>query len=124
MPYRVSFDIDNRIVNVVVSGAATINDHQAARDESIRLFQQNDCSRLLVDLRELDTTLLSTVECFDFADSFARLFPHIQIAQVIPTEAKSREDSKFMNTVAVNRGLLAREFETVEEARKWLLEET
>jgi len=122
MPYIVTFDKNYGIISVVFAGAATINDHYAARDEALQLSKKYEGSQLLVDLSKLNTSHLSTMECFGFAHSVARLFPHVRIAQVIPIEAKSRKDCKFMNTVAVNRGATAMEFQTIQEARKWLLE--
>jgi hypothetical protein len=124
MPYEVSFDKIERIVKVRVSGPATRDDHFSARNEALRLCQENRCSRLLVDLHELNTEHVSTGGCFTFGESVVRSLPGIRLAHVLPKDARSREDVKFTSTVEANRGGLVREFDGIEEARGWLLEGT
>ena len=124
MPYEVSFDKIDRIVEVRVSGLATHDDHCAARDEALRLGQENRCSRLLVDLRELDTTRSSAMDCFTFGETLARSSPGVRLAHVLPKEARSREAVRFTSIVEANRGGLVREFDSFDEAREWLLDGT
>jgi len=62
--------------------------------------------------------------CFIFGESVAYTLPTVLIAHVLPTDAKSREDVRFTSTVEANRGRSTGEFETIKEARKWLLERT
>ena len=124
MPYEVSFDEDQGIVNVRVSGTATRDDHYGARDEAFWLCQQNGCSKLLVDLRELDTSGISTTGCFTFGVALSKTAPEVRIAHVMPANDKSSEDVEFTSSVAANRGKSTGEFKTVEEARKWLNEST
>jgi len=37
-------------------------------------------------------------------------------------DLRSRGDVRFTSTVEINRGRSAREFDSIEEARRWLLE--
>ena len=122
MPYEVAFDASDMTVTVQVSGEATHEEHCAARSEAVLLCQEEHCSRLLVDLRGLNTARSSTLGCFDFGRSFPQTSPPIRLAHVLPRDAKSRADVAFTSTVEANRGVSSREFETVDEARKWLLE--
>jgi hypothetical protein len=123
MPYTVAFSEKDGIVYVRISGATSKEDHYAARDEAFRLCQQHGCARLLVDLRELDTSEFSTTRCFAFGESTARTPPYARIAHVLPPSGKSRADVRFTSTVEANRGKPTGEFETTEEARRWLLEQ-
>jgi len=121
MSFIISFDPNDGIVTAKVSGKATHDEHYAARDEALRICRENDCINLLVDLRELLTDRSSAMDCFAFGESFAQMSPKARIAHVLPIDAKSREDVKFTSDVCANRGLLTREFETVDQARSWLL---
>ena len=55
--YKVFFDESDRIVKVVMSGKATHEDHLAARNEASHLCGEKNCSKLMVDLSNLDTKI-------------------------------------------------------------------
>ena len=121
--HKVSFDEDAGIVLVRIVGSAIHEEHCAARDEAVRLCQDKRCSKLLVDLRELATERSSTMSCFSFGESLAGVPLRLRIAHVLPADAGSAKDVKFTSAVEANRGQLTGEFNTVEEARQWLLQE-
>jgi hypothetical protein len=123
MPYKVSFDETDRIIKVQVFGLAAHADHCAARDEAWKFCRENECPRILVDLRKLNTERSSTVDCFSFGQSLAQSSPGVRFALVMPKQAKSKQDVKFTTTVEANRGVQVQTFDTIEEARKWLLKE-
>jgi len=122
MPWTVSFDESNGIINACVSGTTTIKDHYGVLDEVLELCHKNGCLRLLIDLREWAYSRLGTIACFNFGRSVARMSPDLRIAHVMPKDAQSRDDVYFACTVEANRGVRAREFETLEEATQWLLD--
>ena len=121
MPFEVRFDEVDGIVKVRVSGLATTEDHETARDEAFRLCRETGCSKVLVDLRELNTGHSTTAGCYAFGTSVAQEPTAVRFAHVMPADVKSREDVEFATTVEANRGVLTRDFETVDEARRWLL---
>lgn len=124
MPYKVSYDEQNNIVLVQVSGKATHEEHLSARKEAFRLCRKNDCSAILVDLLNLDTEKSSTTGCFEFGEALAHgdISPTTHIAHVLPNDLKSVEDVKFTATVAANRGRITASFDSAEQAKQWLLE--
>jgi hypothetical protein len=122
MPYSVSFDDKDGIVYVTISGPAVKDDHYAARDEAFQLCQDNTCSRLLVDLRDLDARAVSVMGCFTFGEALAKSSLHLRIAHVLPTDTKSAAHVIFTSTVEANRGKSTGEFKTIEKARQWLLD--
>jgi len=124
MPWSAAFDDASGVVSIKVSGQAQPAEHWAAQNEAMRLCREKRCSRLLVDLRELSTVLSTTMDCLDFGQELARKAPPLRIAHVVPGDARSKADVRFTSTVEANRGVVAREFATVEEARAWLLEKT
>lgn len=124
MPYNVSYDNNDKIVIVRISNIATIDDHFAARDKAFHLCKENKSSLILVDLRDMTFNDMTTLDCFTFGESFAKPFIGLRIAHIMPKDAKSRSDVRFASTVESNRGNLTGEFETFEEAKKWLLART
>ena len=120
--YSLSFDETDVIITVKVSGTPTHEDHCVVRDEALQLCRDKHCSKLLVDLRELNTQQSSTMNCYAFGESLARLFPGICIAHVLPVSIKSKKDIKFTSTVEANRGAITGDFEDIVKAREWLLE--
>ncbi len=125
MPYKVSYDEENRIVLVRVFGKATHEEHLSAQREAFRLCRENNCSRMLVDLLKLNTEKSSTPGCFDFGESLARgdISPATRIAHVLPKDdSKSIEDVRFTATVAANRGRITGLFDSIEQAKQWLLD--
>jgi hypothetical protein len=61
------------------------------------------------------------MSCYSFAESLARSAQKIRLALVLPTDDKSKNDVIFTSTVMANRGASSREFESIDEAKKWLL---
>ncbi|HUI92077.1 MAG TPA: hypothetical protein VLX68_07510 [Chitinivibrionales bacterium] len=122
MPFSISYDPNDGIVCVQISGDATHEAYCGFRDEALRMYREKSCSCLLVDLRNLVTSKSSILTCFDFGQSFAHVLPHLRIAHVLPEDEKSRNDVVFTSTVGANRGLISKEFMTVEEAKQWQME--
>jgi hypothetical protein len=121
MPYNVTLDEGEGIISVVLSAKLTHADHCSVLEEVLQAHQATGSSRVLVDMRDLDTTLSSTVDCFSFGESLAKTVPCARIAHVAPLDAKSRKDVAFTSTVETNRGIICAHFENVDEAKRWLL---
>jgi len=123
MPYEVSFDEQDEIVQLRAFGLVTHEEHDAARRQAAQLCRENKSSKILSDLRELDTEKSSTLNCFDYGEALAQEnIPHsTRIAIVLPTDPDSTKDIQFVATVAANRGRVPLQFKTVEEAKQWLL---
>jgi hypothetical protein len=121
-PYEISFCEQEQIVTVRLSGKVAHKDHCAARDAALQMCREKHASRLLVDLHDLDTSASTTSGCFDFGELLAQKAQHIRIAHVLPADAKSRTDVQFTSTVVANRGVWTKDFQGLEEAKKWLLE--
>ncbi len=126
MPFDVSFDAEMRIVTVRVYGSATREDHYAALRQSQQLCAQHGCRGVLVDLRELDASGVTTLGCFSFGESMAtsKESRGIRFANVLPEEVQSARNINFVSTVASNRGALTQEFTTIEDAKTWLLQDS
>ena len=122
MPHKVSFDQKDGIVYVTFSVSALRADHYAAFDAASRLCQEHACSRLLVDFSGLCSSNLSTTDSFCFGEAVAESPTYLKIAHVLPKHPKANENVRFASNVEANRGKTTGEFQTVEEARNWLLD--
>ena len=122
MQSTVFFNQTDGFVIVSISEKDSYEDRCAARDQAMQMCHEKNCSKLLVDLRKLKDERTSIIQSFDFGLSIAQKNSNLRVAHVMPTNAKSREDVKFASTVATNRGVPTEEFDTFEEARKWLLQ--
>jgi hypothetical protein len=120
MPYAVSYDEDG-IVVVTYSGSAMLSEHLAAFEAALRLCEERKCLKLLVDFSGLTTSRLSTTESFSFGEVVAKTPIHLRIAHVLPGHVKASQNVHFASTVESNRGKTTGAFETVEQARDWLL---
>jgi hypothetical protein len=120
MPLDVRFEGEG-FVRVSVSSPCAKEDHYAALERAVQLCVNHDCSRILVDLRNLNTGTYSAGGCFSFGKKTAQYSKPFRIAHVLPRDPKSRKDVEFTSTVESNRGKDTREFDTVEQAKNWLL---
>jgi len=125
MPYVVSVDEtdENVIVSVRVFGLAAHDDHFSARDEAFRVCQEKHCSRLLVDLSELNTAQSNLMDCYDFGKSLVRAPQGLRVAHINPRDIKSREHVMITALVAANLGVNGKHFEKRDEARAWLIKD-
>lgn len=64
MSYAVSYEREGFVL-VSVMSPCTREDHYAALDQAISLCEQNDCSRLLVDLSKFSIETFSAIRCFN-----------------------------------------------------------
>ncbi len=86
--------------------------------ELAALLNENNCMRLLTDMRDVDLRL-SAVHIFGVPDmmSKAGLRSNVRRAMVF---AKDARDYRFYEDVSVNRGHFLRVFQDVDTAMEWL----
>jgi hypothetical protein len=101
---------------------AEVEDHYAACREALNTCREKSISRLLVDLSGLRSRGFPTPGCLRFGERAAEALPGIKVAHVLPADQNLRRDIAFTITVEANRGMPVGEFDTVEDARTWLLE--
>jgi len=126
MPYEVTVDETNEIILVRVWGFATNNDHLNARSEAAKMCDERQFKNLLIDLRDLKTgkgvTLMSS---FRFGETLIKgaLPADTRIAHVMPSDEDAHRAALYATTVAQKQGGAVKDFDTLEEARQWLLSE-
>jgi hypothetical protein len=123
MSYEVSYDKQENIILVRAFGEATHEEHRSAQNDCFWLCKDKKCTKVLVDLSDLDTKRSSSGDFFESGECFAQadIDPSTRFAFVVPKDPQSVEDLKFTVTVAENRGRISALFDTVEQAKNWLL---
>jgi hypothetical protein len=121
------FKIDevNAIVQVCVHGTLSFEEQWAARSEAAHILQERHLQRLMVDLRDLQLgSRVSTQEGVGSgaSDREVGIPTSTRIAHVLQRNPARLDNVKFTTTVALNRGVVVREFDDVDAARRWLLE--
>jgi hypothetical protein len=97
-----------------------------ARDHAAQLCCDNGFKRLLVDLRNVDTSGVSTPEsAFEFGELLAgdERLKDVRMAHIVPKELISRIDVDFATCIAEIRGRPTGRFIIPEEAVQWLKEQ-
>jgi len=121
--HSVSFDDALGIVVARVYGKALHSDHMAAREESKCMCKDRECSKLLVDLRDLSTERSSTLDLFSFGRTMAKDLSGLRIAFVVPKDYKSKDDLRFTLNMGENPNYIIAEFASYDVAIDWLKSE-
>lgn len=119
----VEFDPRHEIVVCTLEGDVVAADADYSRGEVVRLLKTHQCSAVLVDIRDSNSTL-SLMEVFRQADETSAAFASVDLKyQQVKRAIVANEpggDASFYETVASNRGHNVRLFLDVDEAIAWL----
>ncbi len=125
MSFELKIDEARALLRVRIHGILTFDEMCASRLEAANILQERNLKKLLVDLRELKSReRFKTLQCYEFGASYreAGIPSSTRIAHLLPRNPANVDNVKFITTVAFNRGVVAREFDDLEAAYKWLLE--
>ena len=121
MEKKVDIDVNSGLCVIKVTGILKRpqDSHELLRIAGVAA-KEHGCTHFLFDIREANI-IANTIETFDAAadpekHGFSRFF---RAAAVYPAIS---DNLRFMENVAVNRGLFAlRIFDDIDDAREWLL---
>lgn len=125
MEYEITIDDPHGIAELRFLKPIPHSDHVRAREELLEVCRARKIHKILVDARKLTGTLTATpttMDLFDFGASWAdlaRRYP-VAIAGVLPLDTTTRRWWKLGETVAVNRGVISRAFDDLDQAKAWL----
>ncbi len=119
--YEIRVDEERAIAEVRLSAGMGVADHVRARNELMETCRAQGIRRILVDARQLGRQP-TTPDLFAFASGWPAILRQapVVVAGVLPENSATLGWWRFGEDVAVNRGLIAHPFETVEDARAWL----
>ncbi len=121
MSYKMSIKKESDFLHINVTGVQSRETVTAIAWDVLEACEENEVSKVLVDVREMTGRLVG----LDAYEVSALEFPKLQEkgilkrAAVIDLEENS-ENSRFFETVAVNRGINIRIFSSADEAVDWL----
>jgi len=120
MSIKFNINEEDRFIRVVSSG--TCEDLDQLKEYVIRIHNAVVASkktRVLVDETQLEYTL-STLDTF-YSGRFVSGLTHKPGRIAVVCKSGGWEDTKFWETVAVNRGVMVQVFKEVDSAENWLL---
>ena len=122
MGYEIRVDERREIVEIRLFQEMAGSAHLRAKGEVLERCRACGIRKILVDAADLTGRPPTTMDLFEFGAGWADIAKQgaVVLAGVPPTDAGARGWWKFGETVAINRGLVTRAFDKVENARAWL----
>ena len=119
MPEVVTVREDPEIIEIRSYGEVCEQDLIASRERVADIIRERGIKKVLVDARK-STSLPSTYPLFLFGSSFAEkdVLRTMRLAAVVGE--MTRKDMTFIETVARNRGVEVRVFDSMDDALAWL----
>jgi|GEM_PF-1228186 len=123
MPYRVEYNKDTEIIELINEGVFTASDLIGEVKEAHALGVDKATLRYLVDGTKREKLDLSMFDFYSVRGMLDKLLldRRSRIALVLPKAQDSDEGMRFFETVCVNGGYETRTFSTREDAETWLL---
>lgn len=126
MSHTMIFNSEQHIIEIRYQGIITFDEIKETFSEAVRLMQDVNCFLTMGDYRSAKV-MLSTMEIHQLPKLITDLLAPSGIAPYQLKRAfvvaKDLEDFHFFETVTHNSGQLAKIFQNVDEAKKWLLQE-
>ena len=120
MPHRIEVIEHRKYVRLTFLGVLSRADHETARADAAAALAQNAFSKLLIDTL-LAEPKMTTGDDYEFTGEHQLHLPtDLRTAIVHPPDAAER--FRFIENVAVNRGMNMKLFTEEHEALGWLLD--
>lgn len=119
MTIKTQFQVDRHILLVKASGSDdNVDDVIHYGMSVIQKASESGCRAILCDEIDLRYTI-DRADTYQEASFIAENAPHVAWVALVVHPERAKE-AHFWETVVVNRGLVARVFESVARARAWL----
>jgi hypothetical protein len=120
VPFQVIYDSEAACIVASLSGDLDTKVVAAFFGEVLRVAAENDCGRVLSDLRDA-TIVASAADMYWMADALSKKNVQSLRRRAIVV-SRDQEDYSFWETVCANQGQgNVRIFEDYDEARRWAL---
>ena len=119
MTITYNFEIDDDLLIVRTSGSdQNLDEVKAYGMAVIEAARTHECSQILCDERGLKHRL-GPLDTYQYARYIATEAPDLGRVAIVPQPDGVR-DASFWENVMINRGIMVRVFQSVDEARMWL----
>jgi len=119
MPGKVRFNAKDNLIEIHSWGEVTNSEMFRSQGEVERLFQEKKATKVLFDTERVET-LPSPYMLYEFVVSLLDTRNPIALRFALQTHAGLKNDMRFVENVAVNRGILAKNFLDRRQALTWL----
>lgn len=109
----VTLDKMNELMRVEFGAGSSVDDWKIALEEVKRIYDEKGICRVLVDVRKQEQ-LAGTMTLFEFGVNLPRSLKYAVLVELHIGE------HRFIENVAVNRGINVKMFDTEENATDWL----
>lgn len=113
MTFEVKLDEINQLIHARFNADSTIEDWKNALEIVMKLYGETNIYHVLVDVRK-QTDLAGTFDLFEFASNL----PHSMVFAVLCD--LQLDEHRFIETVATNRGITVKDFDSEQDAIDWL----
>ena len=121
MAITFKYNADLCILEVTCKGMVSSNELKTEQAPVFSLAKEHNTDMFMLDLTNYQSSL-SPIDILGSVSSYSdKTSMRICIAVVAPTSEKARQDSRFYETVCLNRGWNARVFAERQEAVDWLV---
>lgn len=121
MPIAYTVNVEDDLLVITASGKDDDEDEVKQYGMAVILAAiEHHCRRVLCDERNLEYAL-DTFSTYEAATFIAEAAPKVSAVAIV-CRAQDAETAAFWETVVVNRGLRARMFTDIGQARQWLAE--
>jgi hypothetical protein len=110
---EIKIDKKNRLLRVQFESDSTVENWKTALVKVKRLSEEMGYRRVLVDVRK-QTDLPDTLTLFDFGAGLPNSIAFAVLCEL------HLEDHRFIENVAINRGLAVKDFDSEQNAVEWL----
>jgi len=119
MPETITVREDLGVIEIRSYGKVTQVEMSTTRQRVDQIIQEQSLRKVLIDARDLTMTE-GTTSLFEFGASFdeAPSFRFVHLALIVAEQ--SEKDLHFLATVAQNRGLQVKVFDSVDEGLEYL----
>ena len=122
MTCKVSITKKHGYLHARVTGQNSLDNVRQYLQEVIQACTDSQSCRVLIE-EQLDGPRLNTFDVFKVASQSGDAAGTLKAVAYVDVNAQG-DLMKFMETVAVNRGMLVKVFPVVDEAERWLMEQS
>lgn len=119
MPYSVTYDKKTDCIFVSVEGELTLSLFDSMAEEAARCLNEYGCRRILNDLRNARPTK-SVLDIYTMPERALNLGVVRTVKRALVV-GRTFSEFRFLETVFINQGNIVRLFNSIDEAKQWLL---
>lgn len=117
-----SFKQEGNLIYLKIEGLVTLEDGKKMQDETQKFVETTDCDKVLIDITKMSHEYKFS-EIMQIFGRIPEIFPkNVKHAIVFSKTTFDVAIAKFSEDFSFNRGINIRFFETVEDARSWLID--